>query len=446
MAAADADQIAPSLAGVSETLLWALHNRALEASRRDGVLVDPYCLRIHNAIDYDFGWHFGVPVGSLASRAAEIDRILMRWIAHHPDGLVVSLGEGLETQRQRVDNGRVRWLSVDLPAAISLRERFLPPTERFRHFAANALDPGWMDAADPASGIIIVAQGLLMYLDPAALQEFFVAISRRFPGAEMVFDVVPRWFSRLTMLGLHQTLHYRLPPMPWGINRDEIEPTLRRWIPNLDSVALLDYRVPRGLPFMLAQAVGCIPFVRHEVPTLVHLVVAQKPISSNIVPFRKKQMTTIDGVLEAATRNANSSNDLAIAAGEVIAKRVALGVAAVFNPLQADHAELGRMVPEKMEAFSAAGRIMLQKSGQAGEQFTRLASDTIAAATRATVALAGCTNPVAMAHAQSSLAVAWFEQMTSNFMKMGILALGAHEAAMVPIRQTIAANAKRLGR
>jgi hypothetical protein len=33
--------ITPGLADVSETMLWALHNRAMEAKRRDGVLVDP---------------------------------------------------------------------------------------------------------------------------------------------------------------------------------------------------------------------------------------------------------------------------------------------------------------------------------------------------------------------------------------------------------------------
>ena len=445
MAVSKAGQISPNLVGVSETMLWALHNRALEASRHDGVLIDPHCLRIHRSIDYDFGYHFGTPVGSLAARAAGIDRTLIDWIARHPDGLVVSLGEGLETQCQRVDNGRIRWLSVDLPDAIRLREHFLPPTDRFRHFAASALDPDWMDAVDPSSDVFIVAQGLLMYLPPAALQNLFVAIANRFPGAEMVFDVVPRWFSRLTLFGLHQTLHYRLPPMPWGINRDEIEPTLRRWLPDLDSVSLLDYGVPRGVPHVLAHFVNFTPFIRHEVPSLVHLVMAPKPPASNIIPFRKKQMTSLDGVLEVATRNANSGNDLAMAAGQIIAKRVALGVAAAFNPLQADHAEFGRMVPEKMEAFSAAGRIMLQKSSQAGEQIARLTSDTIATATRATVAMAGCADPMAMAQAQGTFAFVWFEQVASNFMTMGMLALGAQEAALVPIQQAIAANTKRLG-
>ena len=62
----------------------------------------------------------------------------------------------------------------------------------------------------------------------------------------MVFDVVPRWFSHLTLWGLRRTPQYRFPPMPWGINRDEIEPTLRRWHPRLASIELLPYQMPRG--------------------------------------------------------------------------------------------------------------------------------------------------------------------------------------------------------
>jgi O-methyltransferase involved in polyketide biosynthesis len=271
------DGIAPGLSDVPETMLWALYNRATEARRFDGVLVDPDSVRIHEAIDYDFARHFGDPAGSLAVRAAEIDRVIRGWLERHPDGFVVSLGEGLETQVRRVDNGRMRWLSVDLPDAIRLRERFLTPTDRFRHIAVSALDPAWMDAVDPSSEVFIVAQGLLMYLEPQAVRQLFSGIADRFPGAEMVFDVVPRWFSRLTLLGLRQTPHYRLPPMPWGINRNELEPTLRRWLPGLAAVAFLDYRVPRGLPLLFSDVIHHLPVVRHEVPSLVHVTIATIP-------------------------------------------------------------------------------------------------------------------------------------------------------------------------
>src|SRR5271168_4388606 len=141
MAAESISQIAPDLSGVPNTMLWALHNRAMEAARGDAVLDDPGSVRIYQSLDYDFDRNFGIPSGLLAARAAAIDDVLRRWIARHPNGVVVSLGEGLETQRYRVDNGRVRWISVDLPEAILLRERFLAPTERFRHVATSALDP-----------------------------------------------------------------------------------------------------------------------------------------------------------------------------------------------------------------------------------------------------------------------------------------------------------------
>ena len=277
------DRIVPDLAGVSVTMLWSLHNRASEAKRPDGILDDPESIYIQSAIDYDFARHFGDPLGSLAARAVEIDRALRSWLDRHPEGIVVSLGEGLETQSRRVDNGRMGWLSVDLPDAIRLRERFFAPTHRFRHIAASALDPVWMDAVDPSSDVFIVAQGLLMYLAPERVRQLFVCIADRFPGSVLVFDTIPRWFSDLTMVGLNQTANYRLPSMPWGINRDEVEPTLRRWHPHVATVAFLSYLSPRGLPRFFAEMTNQIPVARHGVPSLVYVTFgnAARPSSNS---------------------------------------------------------------------------------------------------------------------------------------------------------------------
>jgi O-methyltransferase involved in polyketide biosynthesis len=112
------DGVVPGLADVSETMLWSLHYRACEARRDDGVLEDPAGAGIHGAIDYDFDGRFGEPEGSLAVRAAGIDRAIQEWLRYNPDGCVVSLGEGLETQIRRVDNGQMHWLSVALRDAI----------------------------------------------------------------------------------------------------------------------------------------------------------------------------------------------------------------------------------------------------------------------------------------------------------------------------------------
>jgi hypothetical protein len=276
------DGIVPDLAGVSVTMLWSLHNRASEARRPDRILNDPDSIYIQSAIDYDFARQFGEPLGSLAGRAVEIDRVLRSWLDCHPEGIIVSLGEGLETQSRRVDNGRMRWLSVDLPDAIRLRERFFAPTRRFRHIAASALDPVWMDAVAPSSDIFIVAQGLLMYLAPERVRQLFVSIADRFPGSALVFDTIPRWFSDLTLVGLNQTASYRLPWMPWGINRDEVGPTLRRWHPHVATVAFLPYLSPRGLPRLFAGMTNQIPVARHGVPSLVHVTFGNPNAASTI--------------------------------------------------------------------------------------------------------------------------------------------------------------------
>ncbi|HUB64834.1 MAG TPA: class I SAM-dependent methyltransferase [Methylocella sp.] len=264
-------RVKPELAGIPETMLWTLHGRASEAKRPNGILRDPMAAKIFDSIDYDFEKTFGQPNILFAVRAALIDSVLREWLRLHPNGLVVSLGEGLETQALRVDNGLMRWLSVDLPEVIRIRALFLAPTERFRHLAANALDAEWMDGLDQTSGLFIVAQGLFMYLEPGAVEYIFVNAARRFPGAEMIFDIVPRSMSALTLARYQQTAFYELPSMPWGLNRNEVAPTLKRWHPTLRKIRLLPYRVPSGRPALVENILDRVAWRRNGLQSLVHV-------------------------------------------------------------------------------------------------------------------------------------------------------------------------------
>jgi O-methyltransferase involved in polyketide biosynthesis len=448
-------RIAANLTGVSETMLWSLHNRASETKRPDAVLHDPDSARIHDAIDYDFDGHFGDPCGSLAARAAAIDDVLRRWLERYPEGCIVSLGEGLETQAARVDNGRMRWCSVDLPAAISLRERFLAPTDRFQHVSASVVDPAWMEAVDASSGMCIVAQGLLMYLEPDVVSRLFSNIARRFPYAEMVFDTVPRWFSELTLAGLNQTPRYRLPAMPWGVDRDEIEPALRAWRPDVAAVRFLDYRAPRGLPRFLADLMETLAIARHSVPSLVH-VTPHRPepaddaahanlnSRSNSMPSTRRDPSSLDGVSALAIHNMTCGDDIARASHHVITKRVRLGLQAALRPHRADHAEFARIIPEKVEAFSAAGKVMMQKSGEANRQIIEDVSLEVMTAAKAAAAMSRCSNPADLAMAQGKFAYGWMGRATSRFIAMSAFAMSAQAAALAPIRQTVVENSERL--
>ena len=121
-------------------------------------------------------------------------------------------------------------------------------------------------------------------------------------------------------------------------------------------------------------------------------------------------------------------------------------MAATFNPLWADRAEFSRMIPEKVQAFSTVGMIMLKQSGQARRQMMRFASEEVRTTVCATIEMSGCFSPVALAGAQGRFARAWFARATSSWIAMGIRAFEAQSAAMAPIRQAVIANAERLGR
>jgi len=260
-----------NLTGIPETMLWTLHNRAAEARRSDAFLRDPECLRIYDAIDYDYVRSFGKPDASHPMRSRIFDDAVRPWLTAHPFGTVVELGAGLETQFQRVDDGRVQWLCVDVPDAIAVRERFLPPSTRCRYVAKSALDLSWFDEVDGASEVFVSAQGLFMYFEEHEVQRLFVAIVDRFPGVELMFDTIPRWFSRKTQKGFGKTKHYRAPPMPWGIGQDELGPLLRSWSPRVRSVKTQPYGYWRGPGLALIALSTHIPYLRNIAPAIVQV-------------------------------------------------------------------------------------------------------------------------------------------------------------------------------
>ncbi|RMX07095.1 class I SAM-dependent methyltransferase [Allofranklinella schreckenbergeri] len=264
--------ITPGLSDVPETMLWTLHNRASEAARPDGCIRDPQCLEIYRAIDYDYERSFGRADPSHGVRSQLCDARLREFLAEHPDGVIVNLGEGLETQRFRIDAPQALWLSIDLPEAIAVRERFIQPDAQHLHIARSALDTAWFDAVPPGRAVFICAQGLFMYLREQEVAQLVSAMAARFPGAILMFDYLNRALSRRTLSqrGWMKTRHYRTPPMPWGIDRDQLAPSFSRWIGQPVKVHNVTFLFPRGPLRWLIPLLEKTP-LGHKMPGLCWL-------------------------------------------------------------------------------------------------------------------------------------------------------------------------------
>jgi O-methyltransferase involved in polyketide biosynthesis len=270
---------AVDLQGVPETLLWTLWQRAAEARRPDAVIEDPRAVDLVETIDYPFEDRFGNPwMGQWqALRARCFDRQITRFLSTQPESTVVALGEGLETQFWRVDNGRCHWLTVDLPEVVDLRRRLLPASERQRMLARSVLDAEWMDEVDASRGVMMTAQGLLMYLQPPDVRRLIAGCAERFPGGRLVFDTMPRWFTARTRSGAMKTQSgFQAPPMPWGMDANE-RGTIARIHPNIIDVR--DLKLPRGRGFFghLAPWANLIPVVRTKRPSILRLRFGASP-------------------------------------------------------------------------------------------------------------------------------------------------------------------------
>jgi O-methyltransferase involved in polyketide biosynthesis len=78
-----------------------------------------------------------------------------------------------------------------------------------------------MDRVDSSRGVFITAEGLLMYLEPDDALGLIRDCAARFPGGRMMFDSIPHWVSKRTLVGLKLSDRYIAPPMPFAQIVDE---------------------------------------------------------------------------------------------------------------------------------------------------------------------------------------------------------------------------------
>jgi O-methyltransferase involved in polyketide biosynthesis len=255
----DAPRVPVTLTGVPETLLWTLYYRAQEAARPGGMLHDPLAVQLVEQIGYPFAERLGEGAGRAqwqGLRSRTFDDRIRAFLATHPGATVLALGEGLETQFWRVDDGLVEWIGVDLPEAAELRRAVLPAHDRRRQIDVSVLDEAWMDEAwmdevDAPKGVLVSAQGLFMYLERDEVHGLVARLARRFPGGELVFDGVPRWTSVVTARRqVPSGGSMPAPPMPWPM--DGREAAALRAIPGVTGVERL--HPPRGRGFVHGYA------------------------------------------------------------------------------------------------------------------------------------------------------------------------------------------------
>jgi O-methyltransferase involved in polyketide biosynthesis len=184
------------LRGVSETLLIPLHFRVEESRSGTSSFKDAMAEQFHDAIDYDWNGLGAGPLGAvqrlgMAARTRILDEQVGRYIATHPEALVVNLGAGLDTRFYRVDNGSISWIELDLPDVIAFRHELEePPTIRHALLGASVLDEQWVPEVKRygKQRVLFIAEGLFPYFSEPQHRHVFGLLADNFPAQQMLFQ------------------------------------------------------------------------------------------------------------------------------------------------------------------------------------------------------------------------------------------------------------------
>jgi methyltransferase (TIGR00027 family) len=212
---------AANLSDVESTMLLTLYCRAKESRSSNPILSDPAAIEITRRLDpilaaspvrlfRDLAACKVNPKMSvyLSMRARSFDRYAANFLQKTPAGTIVELGCGLSTRFWRTDNGQVMFYDLDLPEVIGLKRKLVTEAGRYHLISSSVLDYGWMDQVGKNTGpFLFLAEGLLMYLPPEGVKALVLELRDRFPGSELVCEVVKQsvasgalqWAGKLKM-------------------------------------------------------------------------------------------------------------------------------------------------------------------------------------------------------------------------------------------------------
>jgi O-methyltransferase involved in polyketide biosynthesis len=185
------EKVSVDLSGAAQTMLATLYLKALDADFDRPVLCDRYAKEAVSHLDYDFR-EIGITAKwapLITVRTAQYDIWARQFLAVHQQCTVMHLGCGLDSRVFRLDPGPgVQWYDIDYPAVIALREKIYPTRPRYHLVASSATDQSWLDQIPPDRPVLLLAEGVSMYLTEHDGIALLRRVVDRFGSGELQVD------------------------------------------------------------------------------------------------------------------------------------------------------------------------------------------------------------------------------------------------------------------
>lgn len=173
----------------SKTLFIPLLGKAL-MSKKELFLKDTKAEEIIEKVDYDFSELKQSKWLSMymSLRGLIIDELTNKYLSNNKNITVIHLGCGLDSRCLRIKDNYKSWYDLDYDEVINIRKEFYEETDKYKMIGSSVLDYKWFDKINEDNNILIIMEGLTMYLTEAEIKELISMIDVKFRNVYLLFD------------------------------------------------------------------------------------------------------------------------------------------------------------------------------------------------------------------------------------------------------------------
>ncbi len=206
---------------VGETALLTLHCHALDAQSAQPILNDRPAIRMTEQLtllisgsDKKLSRRLAKGkidprlVTYITVRARQYDQYALDFLREYPRSTVVNIGCGLDNRFARIDNGQLTFFDLDFPEVLALKKKLVTPAARYYFIPGSVFDLKWTENITTVP-VMFLAEGVFMYCAPGDVKKLFLTLQQKFPGSEMVCEVVNSiwlkgWLQKIVTFKLHK--------------------------------------------------------------------------------------------------------------------------------------------------------------------------------------------------------------------------------------------------
>ncbi|MBR0099000.1 MAG: class I SAM-dependent methyltransferase [Treponema sp.] len=178
------------MTGVSKTLFIPLYGKA-KVSRQGIIIKDSMAEKIWESCTFEVHGKSKSKwlTYNMAMRAKIFDDWVEKMLTQNPDALVLHIGCGLDSRAFRIEAPYNSWIDGDFPEVLEERKKYYSENEHYKMIAFDASKSEMVEKLSDAKIVIVVFEGISMYLRNEELNSFVRALDKKYPQVHMLLDV-----------------------------------------------------------------------------------------------------------------------------------------------------------------------------------------------------------------------------------------------------------------